>query len=282
MNKPTLSPGFAVSTWSLHRLLGLAYRDADGGRAATPQWGPGEASLLEIPAQAARHGIEQLEICHFHIPSADPGYLADLRGALADAGVRCLTLLVDEGDITHPDESVRARQMDLMRRWLGVAGGVGALRARVIAGDAKPDADGDALRLSARNLRTLTDYAADRGVRIVVENWHALLDRPAEVLQLLDMLSGDIGLMLDFGNWHGARKYDDLPLIAHLAESTHAKGDFSSDGKLDTDDYGRCLQICRDAGFAGPHSLIYDAPGDEWAGIATLRDFISSSNGDPG
>lgn len=277
MRKPTKSTEIAVSTWSLHRLLGLSYKDVDGGRAATPSWGDGQATLLDIPAQAAERGIGQLEICHFHFPSVEGAYLSELRASLDAAGVRCLTLLIDEGDITNADDAVRSHSIETIRRWIDAAGEAGAERVRVIAGDTPPDPAGDALRLSIDTLRALSRYAADRGVRVVTENWHALLDRPAEVLQLLESLNGEVGLLLDFGNWHGERKYGDLAQIAAWTESTHAKAAYDAAGDIDAGDYGRCLTICADAGFQGPHSLIFDAPGDEWTEIATLRDFVKAA-----
>lgn len=251
----TVNPQLAVSTWSLHRLI-------DAG---TP--------LLDIPAQAAAHGLGSLEICHFHFPTTDAGYLAALRGALSDAGVSFLTMLIDTGDPTHPDPAERRRQLDAMASWLDVAAQCGAKRARVIAGDAAPT--DESMALSVDGMRELAARAEACGFRLEVENWHRLLDRPAEVLALLETLDGRLGLKLDFGNWPGPRKYDDLPQIARLAETTHAKAYFTAPGQMDREDFTRCLNICRDAGFAGPHSLIFDGPidgaQDEWASLDQIK-----------
>jgi len=37
-------------------------------------------------------------------------------------------------------------------------------------------------------------------------------------------------------------------------------------------DFIRCLEICKDAGFKGPHILIYDSPGDEWSSLDQMRE----------
>ena len=47
----------------------------------------GPISLLELPARVAEFGIRTLEICHFHLPSVEKTYLAELRAALASADV---------------------------------------------------------------------------------------------------------------------------------------------------------------------------------------------------
>nr|WP_245992596.1 TIM barrel protein [Capsulimonas corticalis] len=208
------------------------------------------------------------------MPSTDAAYLGELKASLAASNIQCLTLLIDEGDLTHPSPQARQTDIETVRRWIAVAGELGAARVRVIAGKSAPDASGDMLRLSAQHLHELAQYAGDHGVRVVTENWFALLDRPAEVLHLLEALDGEVGLLLDFGNWTGERKYADLAQIARLAESTHAKANYDADGNLQTADYAHCLKICADAGFQGPHSLIFDSAGDEWTEIAKLRDFV--------
>ncbi|MEZ0164497.1 hypothetical protein AB2L27_06940 [Kineococcus sp. LSe6-4] len=48
-----------------------------------------------------------MQLCHFHLPHRDAGYLGGLGAALAEAGVELDALLVDDGDLTHPDEGPR-------------------------------------------------------------------------------------------------------------------------------------------------------------------------------
>ena len=248
---PPLHPRLGVSTWSLHKSLTSG------------------TSLLDIPAQVAAHGLSKLEVCHFHFPSTDPAYLAEFRAALESAGVEFYTLLIDEGDLTHPDEAERERALALISCWIEVAAACGAKRVRVIAGDAPPSAA--ALALSVAGLTEVVRRADGCGVRVSVENWHALLDHPAEVLALLEAMSGRVGLKLDFANWPAARKYDDLAQNAPLAECTHAKAHFAGPGDMDRDDFSRCLQLCQNAGFAGPHILIFSDPGDEWPSLDLMH-----------
>jgi len=84
------SPILAVSSWSVHRALGIKYPNAPGNDVAAPAeavWGPGELTLLELPAAVAKMGIDRLHICHFHLASRDPAYLGEVRAALDDARV---------------------------------------------------------------------------------------------------------------------------------------------------------------------------------------------------
>ena len=233
----------------------------------------GEFSLLEIPARVAEFGINTLEVCHFHIPSLDKGYLNEFRGALEAANVELFSVLIDHGDITHPEDA--DRDLVWIGEWIETAGILGATCARVIAGKAPPSEE--ALEMSRNGLQKLAEYAKANGVRLMTENWFSVLSTPENVLTLLDRLDGEVGFCLDFGNWEGETKYVDLEAIAPRAESCHTKAHFPAPGEMDKDDYIRCLDLTQDAGFSGPHTLIYDGPGDdEWEGLTIEREVVQS------
>lgn len=269
-----LSDRFAVSTWSLHRALGSTYPYKLGDRSyplREPTYGEGTIELIDVPRQCADHGVFRLEICSFHLPSLLPDYLADFRKAAEKAGVKVQTLLVEDGDLSNPETG--QRDAGWMAGWIDVAVALGADNMRVIAGKARPtDA---ALTLAEDHLRRLAEFAAEAGIRLVVENWFALLPGPAEVHRILDALDGKVGLNGDFGNWEGADKYDDLAKIMGRAELCHAKGHYSVTG-LDAEDYTRCIVLSNAAGYGGPFTLIYNSTyhQDEWSGILEERDCI--------
>lgn len=264
----------SVSTWSLHRTLGLTYVGSpghSGARDAQETFGKGSISLIDLPAEVARFGIGTMEICHFQIPSLEPAYLCDLKQALAASGVKLLSLLVDAGDITHPDH--HDRDLAWVRSHIEVAAMLGAERARVIAG--KSEYSPEAMAVSIRGLQELANAAADAGVRVTTENWYPLLSRPEHLLHLLDSLEGRIGLNFDFGNWEGVTKYEHLAAIAPRAETTHAKCHFDTPFMPDRVDYVRCLEILRASGFTGTQTLVYDGPDDdEWRGLTIEREMV--------
>lgn len=257
----------AVSTWSLHRTLG---RPAITGPAhpiptgdASHRQQNGATPLLALPAQLHAFGIRKLEICHFHLPTVDAEYLAQLRQALADADITLWQLLIDGGDITDPENVVR--DLAWIKGWIDVAATLGATRARVSAGKAAPSPD--AFARSKQALAALADYAGERGVRLMTENWQTLLSTPEALFAVLDGLD-HVGLLADLGNWSGETKYADLAQILPRAESCHAKAYFTTPHEMDRDDYVRSLDLCQAAGFSGPYSLIYDGPNDdEWQGL---------------
>ncbi len=261
----------STSTWSLHRALGVTYPDspAQANAGALETYGSGSITLLEVPAKLAEMGIRTLEICHFHFPSRDPAYLSELRDAARSAGVELFSLLIDDGDITHPQHG--ARDLEWISRWIETAGELGTACVRVIAG--KSQHSEEALRRSIAGLTTLVERGKANHIRVMTENWMSLLATPEYVRRVHDAV--DIGLCADFGNWGGANKYDDLAAIFPLAESCHAKCSFLAPRQPNHDDYLRCLDLTRAAGFSGPYTLIYDDAGaDEWEGLAIERELV--------
>jgi sugar phosphate isomerase/epimerase len=265
----------AVSTWSLHRLLGTTYpHDLTTHEIGPMQetYGEGEESLLGLPSVLANHGYHRLEIVSFHLRSRDPIYLGELRDQLRIANVRLQTLLIDAGDITHPEHG--ARDQRWIAGWIETANELGADHARIIAG--KQQQTPETLDRSVRALRELADGNAGSSVRLVTENWFDLLSEPEHVHHLLDRLEGRIGLLGDFGNWIGPTKYDRLRSIFSRAELCHAKAGFI-DGDLDEADYGQCVRLAEEAGYEGPYTLIFDSEiPSEWHGLASERNFITA------
>ncbi|WP_434734400.1 sugar phosphate isomerase/epimerase (plasmid) [Rhizobium sp. YTUHZ044] len=265
---------FAVSTWSLHRLLGAVYAyspDPDKSAAPKEPYGPGGAALIDMPAALAARDIHRLEVCSFHLPSLDAAYLTELSDAVASSNVLFQTLLVEDGDPSHPETA--ERDVRWMAEWIDIAAALGAQRMRVIAGKQKPTPEN--LARAARNLDWLAEQAEGSGVRVVVENWFDLLPSPVEMNWLLDRLDGTVGLNGDLGNWTAPAKYQGLADIMRRAEICHAKADYNAAG-LDAEDYRKCLEMCETAGYAGPFTVIYDSPffPNEWDGILLQKAFI--------
>ena len=271
----TPSLTLALSSWSVHRALGIMYPNTpanDVPGAPTETWGPGTVSLMELPATAAKLGFKRMHVCHFHLASRDKGYLGEVRQAFADAGVTLQALLIDNGDITHAGE--RERDIAWIGAWIDAAAELGARTARVIAGKQKPSPE--TLGLSVAGLKTLAARGREKGVRVITENWFDLLAGPMEVDHVLDRLDGEVGLLVDFGNWKGPQKYGNLAAVLGRAEDTHAKCHFERVGEMDSDDFGRCLAAARTAGYDGPYTLIYEGPdADEWEAVEMERDFVN-------
>lgn len=272
-----------TSSWSLHRALGEVMYDWSEIR-GKPKRACGEEnglSLLQLPQELAKRDIGMLEICHFHLPSTEGIYMRELRSELEAHGIDLYSVLIDAGDVAHPDPDQRMGEVAWVRGWLELAADLGARYARVIAGDAQlgkggPVEDDPAVCASAESLRSLAQTARQLGVHVSTENFRPLGCHAGALCAILDRCEGEIGLCADFGNFKGPDKYTDLSAILPRATSVHAKADFIAEGQMDQEDFKRCLELARNNDFSGPYSLIFSSPGDEWFGLACTRTVVDS------
>lgn len=264
-------PTVSLSSWPLHHLLGEPPITGPG-QTADFEWQSGH-TLLDVIPQIAAHGYNTMEICHFHLESAATEYLTQVHEALEANGIRLLSLLVDGGDISHPEHG--GRDYEWIAGWLPAAVTLGAERMRVIAGRTKGET---AVATIIEALLKLSHEAEGLGIRITVENWWGVADSPEAVVEILEATDGKIGFNMDFGNWSGPDKYENLSQVAGYAETCHAQANFTADGTVEGQDYGRILEILKEAGFSGPFTLVAsDQRPDPWPGLNRCREFIQES-----
>ena len=265
-----LDPTHALHTWSLFRTMGryVAPGSAPSGALAENTDGGG-LPLLELPGQLAAHGFASAQLCHFYLPTTEASYLAELRAAFDAAGVDLEVLLVDDGDVVHPEHG--REQQRWLGSWLDVAEQLGTPRVRVPAGDQPPSEE--TLALSAARLRELAAEHPD--LRVLTENWRGLLVDAAATRHLLDLLEGEVGLLIDTGNWDGEDKYRQIAAVAGQAECSQVKARESAPGVLDEADLEQSLEVLAEAGYAGRLSLVYaGSDDDEWGRLAQMQEIV--------
>ena len=251
-------------------MLGKAWYDPDGNGGfvnksdETPQ-----IELLDVPGEAASHGIGTIELCHFHFESTDDAYLQRLRDAVEQADVELFSILIDTGDITSAGSPEREADFETIRGWIKVAAKVGAGHVRIIAGNA--EANEESIRLSVEGLQSLSAYAKDKGVVVLTENFKRLAKRPETCLEIVEKCGGAVGLCADFGNFPEASRAEDLAVVLPKANSIHAKAEYSN-GEMDREAYRQNVSLAADSGFDGPMSLIYQDKGEIWEHLDEMRD----------
>jgi hypothetical protein len=261
----------SLSTWALHSALGTVAPGRPGqpdARLMTP--GESTLDLLDVPRELAARGIFSMELCHFHVPDRSEAYLEKLKSALSEAGVELWSVLIDDGDLTHPEHGERDRAWIL--GWIDTASKLGATCARVIAGKQPPTDEN--LEKAVAQLKVLTMEAYVRGVRVLTENWFDTLSTPEAVGKVMVALDGSVGLNFDFGNWGGPEKYNNLAKIIRWAEGSHAKCDFVG-GKPDAEDFTKTLEVTRAGGYSGPYSIVHGESNDLWGSIEAQKALIA-------
>lgn len=272
----------ATSSWTLHHTLGQARYALDGpGRTVcTREPSGGAMALLDLPAFVAKDGIKVLEITEYHLPRTDDAYLADLKAALAGAGVELANLLIGAGNLSNLNDMAWQADIEMHKRWQEIAAKLGATGTRIDCGCEPPTPETRAR--SAAALQQLAEYGASLGLTTATENWRTTSLQPADLLEIMDNVAHPLKLCVDFGNAdRTADKYDTLAKLMPRGTSLHCKGNFTDNG-LDVDEFRRCLTIAREAGFNGYIALVYDKYDDEWEKVLTLKAEVEGFFGEAG
>lgn len=270
---------FSISTWSMRESLGplrwTVWNEEAKRQEIREEAKPQELELADLPEEARQNGLGYLEVCHFQFPSTDEAYLLKLKDSFEKAGVGFLTLLVDYGDISSPDEVRRDSDIAYLRGWIDVAAKAGAQAVRIVAGE-QPAGDAAAIERSCSALRQLAQYGAERGVRVVTENFRPLTSTVSSWGSVLDQAGGTVPTIIDFGNFQAEEKAEGVAYGAAKAHSIHAKPDYHADGSVDTEDLRSMFQILKERGCQVPVSIIADKGETRWDRINAIKSLISA------
>lgn len=261
----------ATSSWALHGTLGQVFYEHNKGKVIDKNERSIDGmSLLDLPAFVAKDGVNLLEIVHFHFPSTEDSYLAELKAALDEADVELANVLVDTGNLSNPNLAERQRDIDMTKGWQEVAVKLGAGGNRIDCGT--EPATPETIALSASALQELADNAAAIGLVVFTENWRTTSLQPTNLMDIMRQADRPLKLCVDFGNAAKTdNKYETLATLLPHGNSLHCKGVFD-DGQLNVDEFHRSLGIVRDAGFSGHVALIYDQYDDEWEKVLILKE----------
>ena len=251
--------------------------DASGKRVSGSFRGTPTLDLLDFPAEVASHGINCVDLCIQHIPSIEPGYLAELRAAFESANVELYQLLIDLGEIASPDPDERSASIKLTKRWMEIAAELGSTGVRYVPGHTKSTPQ--TIRASGEAFRELYDYSVQCGVAPATENYKFFNSQADDLLLVLDLSERDYGLVADFGNARGPNKYGTLEKLLPRATAIHRWVEIDEDGVLNVEDSKHCLNMARENGFDGPIMLLGGHPYQLYRDTRELWDAVDELRG---
>ena len=266
---------FAVSSWSVHGLLGTA-RFAQQGNKTVLSAGQsqGDVSLLQLPAMIAEAGIHTLEICHFHFPSIEESYLDELKQVLNENGVTLENILIDAGNIANPNGEERQADIEMAKQWQEITAYLGGKGNRIDCGRERPSPE--TITHTVNALKELTTNADRLGIKVVTENFHQMSREPDTLIDIMQKVEHPIGLCVDFGNAEAsADKFGTIEKLMPYATSIHCKANYH-DNAIDDADLNRSLSYLKQANFQGPITLIINETENEWEEMMRLKTAVSN------
>jgi sugar phosphate isomerase/epimerase len=249
----------SLAEWSLHRTLRAGKLDhLDFAKTAKEQFGI--------------QGVEYVN--QFFMDKAeDKQYLAEMKKRAADQGVKSLLIMIDrEGRLGDPDDAKRKQAVENHYKWVEAARFLGCHSIRVNAASAGEYEE--QLKLAADGLRRLSEFAAKRGLNVIVENHGGLSSNGkwlASVMKTVDL--PNCGTLPDFGNFGNYDRYQGVRETMPYAVAVSAKShDFDEDGNETHTDYLKMMKIVLDAGYHGWVGVEYEGSKlDEYAGIRATK-----------
>ena len=216
----------------------------------------------------------------FKTKAKDEAYLADLKKRAADHGVKSLLIMVDgEGQLGHADASERAKTVANHHKWVDAAKYLDCHSIRVNAGTTGSGSFEEKQKLAADGLRQLSEYGAQQGLNVIVENHGGLSSDGswlAGVMKLVNL--ENCGTLPDFGNFNvgGGKMYDRYKGVRELmpyAKAVSAKShEFDEKGNEVKTDYLRMMKIVLDHGYNGYVGVEYEGSKvDAYQGIKLTK-----------
>ena len=216
---------------------------------------PGKLRLLDLPRiMRDELGMKVIDLMTATLASMDPDYLDKLRAEADRAGCILTNLKMNQKglDMTAADPAVRKHALDEYKRTIDAAARLGVRWVRPLPGPKRPD-----LAICAASYRELIDYAAPRGISLLIENYGWMQDDPDAIPAVIKAVGKGLDAQPDTGNWKDNEvRYPGLARAFPLAVSCDFKSrELAPDGSHAAYDLARCFSIGWDAGFRGPWCL---------------------------
>lgn len=228
----------------------------------------GDLDNLDFPAYTKKKfDIQAVEYVDQFFPSADKDYIKELLKRTEDIGVKNVLIMIDTaGSLAHQDEEKRKQSVENHYKWVEAAHILGCHAIRVNARGNGSELD--VAHAATKSLTTLSQFAADYGISVIVENHGGFSSRAswlASVIRNTGMVN--CGTLPDFGNFiidrkPGGERYDlylGMKELMPYARGVSAKShEFDEDGNETAKDFYRLLKIVKDAGFRGYIGIEYE------------------------
>jgi L-ribulose-5-phosphate 3-epimerase len=246
--KPTFK--ISLAEWSLHKTLFAK-----------------QMENLDFPLAAKRdYGIEAVEFVNqfWKDKARDKSYLAELKKRCEGEGVRCVLIMCDgEGALGDANTDRRKKAVENHHQWVEAARYLGCHSIRVNA-QSSGNYD-EQIDRAADGLRQLSEFAANLGLNVIVENHGGLSSNGQWLSAVMRKVNlPNCGTLPDFGNFRvsNTEEYDRYKGVTELmpfAKGVSAKShDFDAQGNETHTDYRRMMKIVLDANYHGYVGVEYE------------------------
>jgi|YelNatPaOPRAMG01_1025707.scaffolds.fasta_scaffold00031_39 sugar phosphate isomerase/epimerase len=220
----------------------------------------GEMKLEDFIDEAARLGLDGIQLTTYYYESTQPSYLHRLKFRAYKLGLD-IPDIATRTNFCQKDLEVRIRQAEEMKQWIDAAVELGANGIRVFGGNIPKGATPDeAVDWTVDGLLRALEYAEKRGVILALENHGGVTETADLVLKIRSKInSPNFALLLDTANFR-TNTYEEIKKVAPYAVTTHVKTEvFAPDGGKRPVDTERIIRTLAEVGYRGYLHIEYEA-----------------------
>lgn len=219
----------------------------------------GQMTLEEVITFCAEIGFDAVDPTGYYFPKypvvPDDNYVYQIKRKAFRLGLDISGTGV-RNDFTLPDAARRKAEVELVTKWTDLAAKLGAPVIRIFAGTGKELTVGynreEVTGWAVEAIRECTDYAAKRGVMIVLQNHADFIQTADHILDILQRVNSEwLAVNLDIGSFRIGDPYQQIARVAPYAATWQIKENMFVDGKEVETDLNRIMQIVRESGYRG-------------------------------
>ena len=238
---------------------------------------PKKIQMLDLP-KIMRDELDMrvIDLLNRTMNSFEPKYLEKLRKAADDHGCFFTNLKCNqkEANIASPDQSIRKAGIKIYRESIDAAELLGCRWIRPTMGPGK-NSDRTLIKES---LREMIDYAAPKGISILIENVGWVGRDPDAIPEIIKLVGKGLDASPDTGNWpDDETRTLGLKKAYPLAVTSDFKAfQLEEDGSHPKYDLENCFRLGWEAGYRGPWCIEHfneDLKG-LIAGFGKVRDML--------
>jgi hypothetical protein len=199
-------------------------------------------------------GLRVIDLNTTTLGSLEEDHLDRFRAAVEKAGCILTNLKMNYANLElgSIDPALRQRALAEYKKAIDAAARLGMRWARPLPSQARPD-----LPAYVASFRELADFAHERGIGMLVENYGWMQSDPDAIPRLIEVVGRGLAACPDTGNWSSAEtRRDGLARSFPLAVTCDFKArELGPQGEHAAYDLRSCFQAGWDAGFRGPWCL---------------------------
>jgi sugar phosphate isomerase/epimerase len=262
-----------IATWSFRHLL------AAGRNEKSPAAERAVMTALDAPKFVREElGLTQLEIIINHLDERTVAYAERVRAAADKAGVRFINFQLG-GQMSAPDQAVRAKSVAEIKDGMRIAAALGAPSVRAdVGGRAGEPLD---LSITADSYKQLVEFGSTIGVVPMPENHGGHSTDPDTLVSIMKAIDPRIRAIVDWGNFRvesQAQRIESTRKLLPYAGLVSAKVDRFDGEYRPGYDVGELVRLVEGSGYRGKYSIeITNPPADIVRGAHAARDVIAAN-----